>query len=145
MAFLRTLWGFDSFEGFPEPSFEDASPRNAKKGDWKCIEAEDVPKFLAIQRIDENLISQRAKVVKGFLEETLPKCPIGSIALLHLDVDLYNSYKTCLQYLFPKVAQGGVVMFDEYINRNEQERFPEPKKRLMNTSMPSRIRSSVIT
>ncbi len=124
----RTLWGFDSFEGFPEPSPEDASLRNPKKGEWKSLEAEDVPKFLAISHIDESFIAQRVKVVKGFFQDSLPKNTIGPIALLHLDVDLYDSYKTCLHYLFPKVSQGGVVLFDEYMNLNEQERFPGAKK-----------------
>src|SRR6266487_648209 len=31
----RTLWGFDSFEGWPEPDACDASPRKAQKGEWK--------------------------------------------------------------------------------------------------------------
>src|SRR3989344_5450284 len=31
----RKFWGFDSFEGFPEPTKEDASYRNPKKGEWK--------------------------------------------------------------------------------------------------------------
>ena len=38
----------------------------------------------------------------------------NSIALLHLDVDLYKSYKDCLDYLYPLVAKGGIVAFDEY-------------------------------
>lgn len=31
----RTLWGFDSFEGWPEPDASDTSPRNPQKGEWK--------------------------------------------------------------------------------------------------------------
>ena len=30
----RNYIGFDSFEGFPEPSHEDNSRRNPKKGEW---------------------------------------------------------------------------------------------------------------
>jgi hypothetical protein len=33
---------------------------------------------------------------------------------LHLDVNIYQSYKDCLEYFEPKVAIGGVVAFDEY-------------------------------
>ena len=36
------------------------------------------------------------------------------ISLLNLDVDLYNSYKTCLEELYDKVIDGGIVCFDEY-------------------------------
>ena len=30
----RKLYGFDSFEGFPEPTQEDRSYRNPQKGEW---------------------------------------------------------------------------------------------------------------
>lgn len=44
----------------------------------------------------------------------------GAIALLHLDVDLYESYKTALDWLWPFVSPGGIVTFDEY----RSEAFP---------------------
>lgn len=124
----RVLWGFDSFEGFPSPSPEDESPRNPKKGEWKFIEPEDVPKVLLVLGFNENFIDKRIKVVKGFVKDSLPQSSVGDIAFLHLDVDLYESYKMCLHYLFPKVVPGGVVLFDEYMNRDEAERFPGAKK-----------------
>jgi hypothetical protein len=55
-------------------------------------------------------------------DATLPKYE-GRIALLHLDCDLYESYKTALTHLYEKVAPGGVVMFDEY----DDSRWPGAK------------------
>ncbi len=124
----RKLWGFDSFGGFPEPSVEDTSPRNPQKGEWKYIEAEDVEKFLLILGFGRQWISSHIKIIKGFFQDTLPISGVSKIAFLHLDVDLYNSYKTCLQYLFPKVVQGGVILFDEYSNKTENFKFPGAKK-----------------
>jgi hypothetical protein len=40
------------------------------------------------------------------LEETLNQYE-GEIALLHLDCDLYESYTTCRNVLYPKVGSGG--------------------------------------
>ncbi|MDZ4285628.1 MAG: TylF/MycF/NovP-related O-methyltransferase, partial [Candidatus Sungbacteria bacterium] len=100
----RKLWGFDSFEGFPEPSIEDASPRNPQKGEWQCMNAQDVVKFLFMLGFREKWIDSHIKIVKGFFRDTLASNTIGRIAMLHLDVDIYGSYKTCLQYLFPKVV-----------------------------------------
>lgn len=39
-------------------------------------------------------------------------------------MDLYQSYKTCLEHLFPKVVSGGIVLFDEYDTPN----WPGAKK-----------------
>ena len=124
----RKLWGFDSFEGFPEPSPEDRSPRNTRKGEFDYINAGDVAKLLFMLGFKRQWIESHIKIVKGFFEDTLPSNTISKIALLHLDVDLYDSYKTCLQYLFPKVVKGGVVLFDEYANKKENLYFPGAKK-----------------
>ena len=45
---------------------------------------------------------------------------LKKIALLHLDVDLYDSYKVTLERLLPCVTKGGVVLFDEYIINKEK-------------------------
>lgn len=110
----RKLYGFDSFEGFPEPTVEDTSPRNPKKGEWKVLSPAQLYRILGLLRLDTFFVQSQIKIVEGFFDDTLPQTDIKKIALLHLDVDLYQSYKTCLEQLFPKVVKGGVVLFDEY-------------------------------
>lgn len=34
--------------------------------------------------------------------------------LVHLDCDLYESYMTCLRFLYPRLVRGGYMVFDEY-------------------------------
>ena len=46
---------------------------------------------------------------------------------MHLDVDLYQSYKLCLERLFPLVNSGGIILFDEY-NEETLMKFPGSKK-----------------
>ena len=36
----KKIFGFDSFCGFPNPTKEDRSPRNPKKGDWNILSYE---------------------------------------------------------------------------------------------------------
>lgn len=109
----RRLWGFDSFEGFPEPVPEDASPRNPKKGEWS-VPQEAVISKLKESGILENFPNLDFMLTKGFLGETLPNFPERKIAFLHIDVDLYTGYRDALHHLFPKVSPRGVVLFDEY-------------------------------
>jgi hypothetical protein len=126
----RNIWGFDSFEGFPEPSVEDASPRAPQKGDWKedTIKIDDIYEMLQEGRIPTEFIEMRVNLVKGFFSESLPKFTGDHIALLHLDVDLYESYKQTLEYFWPKVSVGGVVLFDEYKQSGVETTFPGAAK-----------------
>jgi len=125
---IRKLFGFDSFRGFPQPTAEDISPRNPKKGEWNYLTIEEAREVLFKCEIDPQFLESQIYLIDGFFAETLPKYKdkISSIALLHLDVDLYRSYKECLEHLFPKVVKGGVVLFDEYIG--EEHNWPGAKK-----------------
>lgn len=124
----RKLWGFDSFEGFPEPSEEDRSPRNPRKGDWGDTSVRDVLDLLSDAGLDSQFILSQVTLVRGFFEESLAKYRGSGIALLHIDVDLYDSYLTVLEQFYPQVVQGGVVLFDEYLETLEHISFPGAQK-----------------
>ena len=110
----RSLWGFDSFEGFPSVSAADQSTRNARAGDYA------VPMSVVMQRLrasglDELYLRGALTLVKGPFTETLRHPEPARISLLNLDVDLYESYRTCLEALWPRLTVGGIVTFDEYL------------------------------
>lgn len=108
----REIWGFDSFQGFPEPTEEDKSPRNPQKGAWGDTSKNVVLKMLKKGGYD------CIRLIEGFFDDTMKGPLPEKIALLHLDVDLYQSYKLCLEALYPRIVQGGVILFDEYHDPN---------------------------
>lgn len=110
----RALWGFDSFEGFPEVTAADASPRQARAGDY-AVPMSVVMARLRASGLDELYLRGRVTLVKGSFADTLRHPEPAEISLLNLDVDLYDSYRTCLEALWPRVAVGGIVTFDEYV------------------------------
>ena len=122
----RKLWGFDSFEGFPEPSMHDQSIRNVQKGELNVMTKSRVLETLRAIGIHPEILERQVSLVEGFFEKTLPKAKIEKIVLLHLDVDLYESYKTCLKELYPKVVPGGAIVFDEYAD--DVKKWPGAKK-----------------
>lgn len=124
----RQVWAFDSFEGFPEPTVEDTSTRNPKKGEWKVITTNDLDDILFRRCGLPVQARDKLRVTKGYFENTLPSSKVEKIALLHLDVDLYGSYKTCLNELYHKVVPGGVILFDEYKQKDTQQVFPGAAK-----------------
>ncbi|HFD87207.1 MAG TPA: hypothetical protein ENJ35_05990 [Gammaproteobacteria bacterium] len=119
---MRHYYGFDSFEGFPDPVDQDETTPITGKGFW-ANPPDTVMKVLRDGRLPEEVIREYIHLVKGWFQDTLPQYQ-GTIALLHLDCDLYESYKLALEQLYDKVAPGGIVMFDEY----EDRRWPGAKK-----------------
>jgi len=127
----RQIYGYDSFEkGFPEPTSEDDSPRNPKKGEWskspsgKYEYTKDfIEKVLSTSGIPLNEI--KLNLTEGFFHESLKNHPQKPISILHIDGDLYQSYKDTLNFLFDKVSPGGIIIFDDFQAKNEKsERFP---------------------
>jgi len=108
----RIYYGFDSFEGFPDPIHKDGITPIAGKGHW-ANPPDTVFKVLRDGRLGEEIIRERIRLIKGWFDETLPTYE-GRIALLHLDCDLYESYKISLETFYDKVQPGGIIMFDEY-------------------------------
>jgi len=118
----RIYYGFDSFEGFPDPIDKDGLTPIKGRGFW-ANPPEAVLKVLRDGRLPEDAIRDRIRLVKGWFDVTLPKYE-GKIALLHLDCDLYESYKLALEQFYDKVQPGGVILFDEY----HDDRWPGATK-----------------
>lgn len=118
----RVYYGFDSFAGFPDPVEKDEKTPITGRAFW-ANPPETVMKVLRDGRIPEQWIKERVRLTKGWFHDTLPGYG-GRIALLHLDCDLYESYKFCLETLYDRVAPGGIIMFDEYAD----DRWPGATK-----------------
>ncbi|WP_205097923.1 TylF/MycF/NovP-related O-methyltransferase [Candidatus Nitrosotenuis uzonensis] len=124
----RHIFGYDSFEGFPEPSEEDSSPRNPQKGEWssspsgKYQYTVDFIKKILIE--GGSYSDDRITLVKGFFDDSLLHHPSRPIALLHIDADLYKSYATVLRLLYEKVSSGGIIIFDDFTSNSKVESFP---------------------
>jgi hypothetical protein len=121
----RMIWGFDSFSGFPPSTEADRKADGSfeKQQYDYASPPEIVLKVLADGRVSAEFVRECVRLVRGYFEETLHQYD-GEIALLHLDCDLYESYTTCLNALYPKVRPGGIIMFDEY----EDSNFPGAKR-----------------
>jgi O-methyltransferase len=52
--------------------------------------------------------------VQRLFQDTLPQAEICSISVRHIDVDWYESAKTCLDRLYDRVSRGGIIQIDDY-------------------------------
>ncbi|RFP86707.1 hypothetical protein DZK27_13865 [Rhodobacteraceae bacterium 63075] len=108
----RRILVADSFEGLPKPSHPQDSGLVLDKERYPelAISQETVAdNFAAYDLLGENVV-----FLKGWFKDTLHEAPTDQIALLRLDGDLYESTMDALKALYDKVAEGGVVIIDDY-------------------------------
>ena len=94
----QAVHGFDSFEGLPEAWHGEAAGSYSTLG--------------AIPEVPANVILH-----KGWFDQTLPVFLANESALvrfMNIDCDLYSSTRTILELLAPRIAEGTVMVFDEY-------------------------------
>ena len=54
-------------------------------------------------------------LVPGYFQDTLaPTVGDRTFSFVHLDCDLYQSYRDCLTFFWPRLVPGGIILFDEY-------------------------------
>ena len=112
----QKIIGFDIFGRFPEATLEeDAEQREnyVQAAGEQSVSAEQLKWVL-----DQHNLWNNIELVEGDILRTVPKYvennPALKISLLVVDVDVYLPTKATLEYLYPLVVPGGVVVLDDY-------------------------------
>lgn len=99
---------FDSFQGLTEFSAPDTSShlRNKYQGDEQILRS-------VIELYEYNDLIQ---IHKGLIEHTVPAWSElkADISFIYFDADLYEAASVTLNYLWPQLSVGGIILFDEY-------------------------------
>lgn len=121
----KTVYGFDTFEGFPSLSEEDNGEdlsQDRKVGGYHGGQTmeECLLKAQKAMNFDRHIKHlDRIAFVKGDAVNTIPEFVKAKgaglkIALLNLDLDLYEPTRAALEYFVPLMVRGGVIILDEY-------------------------------
>jgi len=109
----RIVWAADSFEGLPpaDPARYPADADDKHHGFFQLV--------VSLEEVQANfakygLLDDQVRFLPGWFKDTLPAAPIGKIAVLRLDGDMYESTMDALTPLYDKVSPGGVVIVDDY-------------------------------
>jgi hypothetical protein len=121
----KVVIGFDTFSGFtkinaedgPENSMQDVVPGGYFGGD--SVEADLALAQKAMNHDRHLRHKDRIQFVKGDVCETIPRFVADwgdglRVALLNLDLDLYEPTRVALEHFVPRMARGGVIVVDEY-------------------------------
>lgn len=105
----------DSFEGLGEPVDVDEVPAEAA-GRFSDTSVEHVRRTLAdFPDVD---------IVEGWIPDVFENLPEREYRFVHIDVDLYEPTRDCLRYFYPRVADGGFIVVDDFGPWPEGGRYP---------------------
>lgn len=99
----RKLFLFDSFEGMEHVS--RAADRH-RQGDFADTSLEGVKAVVG----DGSFVEYR----QGWIPQTFVGLEDRKFCFAHIDLDLYQSIIDCLDFLYPRMPTGGVIVFDDY-------------------------------
>ena len=107
LAPARLLWLFDTFAGFDDADVA-ADPRtDVKRRDFGDTSRDAVERFVGK--------SDRVRFVQGRFPDTVGAVPDGArFALVHLDADLYEPIRAGLEFFYPRLSPGGLVLVHDY-------------------------------
>jgi O-methyltransferase len=117
----RDVYLYDTFSGMSEPTDRDVSCQGVPAAEElnKSERGTGIWCYATLEDVRANVFStgypeQRIHFIRGKVEDTIPATLPGSIALLRLDTDWYESTRHELEHLFPLLHPKGVLIVDDY-------------------------------
>lgn len=126
------FFAFDSFQGLPKPSGLDATaktPQHWVEGGGSLGGSER--SFIdALKK--ENVDLSQVIVVKGLFQDTLTdelkaKHHLRKTCLVHIDCDYYESTVPVLNFITDLLAEGTVIVFDDWFRYKNNPNFGEQR------------------
>jgi O-methyltransferase len=105
---------FDSFEGLSEPTEED----RVSEKEFGDLGSHTQAKHAFCGSLSEVQAAlsgfPNVTYCRGWIPESLATVPDRLYKFVHLDLDLYEPIKGALEYFYPRLVHGGVIVVDEY-------------------------------
>lgn len=115
----KKLHLFDTFEGLPQVSDKDThfGINFWKKNQFNNTTVELVKNYLSSY--------QNVFFNKGRFPETTGSVTNSKFSFVHLDVDLYQSTLDCLNFFYPRMVLGGIILTHDYHTNGVKNAFKE--------------------
>lgn len=98
---------FDTFEGFTQT---DLAGETGKAATYTTKNFADT----SLEKVRAGLNSNKFVFHKGYFPETTSGLENIRFALVNMDADLYNPTKTGLEFFYPRLFPGGIIIVHDY-------------------------------
>lgn len=122
-----TFYGFDSFEGIPSLTRNESEAAQFPPGMFRAS-LEEVKRNLGKAKLDMD----RVVLVAGWYDETLnqktkERLPLQTAAIVNIDCDVYESTVPVLDFIEAYLADGSVLIFDDWYCFGNKDELGEQK------------------
>lgn len=109
----KHLYGFDSFEGLSKVVEADR-PADVQTQAWQANELAVSEDFAR-----DNLAAFKGRVtlLKGWIPDRFVDIADKKFSFVHVDVDLYDPTKASIEFFWPRLSAGGLIVCDDYGSR----------------------------
>jgi len=104
---------FDTFEGLPDTSIFDRRYKSKMfRSNFEMVEKK-LSKYKGV------------KMYKGLFPDTAGPVEDKKFSFVHLDVDIYQSTKDCLEFFYERMSKGGIILSHDYHADGVKKAFNE--------------------
>lgn len=106
----------DSFEGLSQPTAEDVVEVRDSGGGSQRVLTHAAGHFATPLEHVRHVLRKYpdARLLKGWIPGVFSDLPEGPWSFVHVDVDLYEPALASLEYFYPRMAKGGIMVNDDY-------------------------------
>ena len=98
---------FDTFEGFPNIDLKNETGKAATYTKHNFADT-------SVETVTSLFNSSKIHFHKGYFPDTTDKLDSISYALVNMDVDLYKPTKEGLEYFYPLMEKGGIILIHDH-------------------------------
>ncbi len=102
----KTVHLFDTFSGMPQPDPQKDNLAYVRREIFSDTSLKQVQQFLAD--------CGNVRFYKGLFPDTAAAVREKKFSFVYLDADLYKSTRDGIEFFYPRMVSGGVVIFDDY-------------------------------
>jgi hypothetical protein len=110
----KQIFGLDSFQGFDESIQKDLQIGGPEGSQKRIHGFSQTSLFYVDAKMRRLGLKNAVHLIPGYFSETLSKLPDVRFSFVHLDCDIYDSYRQALEYFYGRMSPGGIILLDEY-------------------------------
>ena len=110
----KRLLGFDSFQGLDRTVARDVALGGGEDSRKRVGGFSNTSYEAVDRRVRQFGLRSTVTLVQGYFQDTLSRYADSRFCFVHLDCVIHESYRQCLEFFYPRMATGGIILIDEY-------------------------------
>jgi Macrocin-O-methyltransferase (TylF) len=109
----KHLFGFDSFAGFDDSILLDIGMGGPPEGNKRVGGFRETSHQLVLNKLRRFRVDN-VTLIPGYFRDSLPRCGDHPFSFVHLDIGIYEAYKECLEFFYPRLSSQGILLLNDY-------------------------------